>query len=159
MKAKLREDFIKNYKNSMAELTVAIGRKDLKSAQDIVHILKNAARLIEETKLANAAEALENLLIDGVRPPGSYMKSLETELKNVLDSLSVSVNIKIPHEALPILEALAPLLQARIADCIEQVPALKNYPEMETLVRQVECCEFKDAIITLQSLMARAKKS
>jgi len=88
MQQKLREDFIKNHKNTSEELAEALSRRDHKEALDLAYKLKSTAAIIQETKLAAAAEAIESLLTDGARPPSGHLKTLETELKASLEKLA-----------------------------------------------------------------------
>lgn len=88
MQQKLREDFAKKHKDDSEKLAEALSRRDHKAAQDIAHMLKSVAVIIQEEKLARAAGEIENLLASGARPPSGYLKTLETELNTALEKLA-----------------------------------------------------------------------
>ena len=86
------EAFVNENHNKANEITNAINSGDLNDAHLVVHSLRSAAALINETALSDAAQIVESLLASGQMPSDSHLTVIETELEQVLGRLKSTLS-------------------------------------------------------------------
>ena len=162
LQEKLRTNFVKSNQTRYMEITEAIESGNYIFAHRLVHSLKGNAGMIGKTALQNAAAKVEALLKDSLIPvPQEDMKTLETELKSVLEELKYLL------EKSSTQEKPQPMSDANILDLIKKIePMLANIdpvvvnllddiraiPDTEDLARQIEDYNFEAAAQTLSDL-------
>jgi len=154
--------FVKSNQTIYSEIMKAVGSGDIKLAHRLTHSLKGNAGQIGEKNLQAAAAAFESKLSGGENLLSEEeMRSLETELKFVLEKLTPlltetgSKNKAEPVDAekiLELLEKLEPMLKEKDTDCLTLLDQIRAVPEMEELVEQIEDYNFKQALKTLETI-------
>jgi len=158
----LRLYFAKNNQTTFEKINEALDTGEIKLAHRLAHTLKSNAGQIGEQRLkevAAKAEAMlineENLLDEGIK------EILGLELRATLEKLApLLVEDKEKHTeeiseksiVLDILDSLEPLLIERRPECLNYIDKLRAVPGAESLVKQVEDLEFKQAIEELSKL-------
>ena len=156
---RLRTDFVKNHKNTFADIKQAIDAGDSETAHIMMHTLKGLAGLINEPALAQIAGQLEQHLAKGEKPKIDQLSAFESELKRVLADIgelelmsSGDREFLDKDEALALLDRLEPLLAAQSVDCLNFLDNLYRVPESDELSRQIEEFNFTDALEPLSRL-------
>jgi len=157
-------NFIKYNQTTLGDINKALAAQDTKLAHRLVHTLKGVAGMVGMTTLANAAHSIEQSLNEGnTEYLDEKMKTLEYELSAALSELTQAANdyyMKKSHKtnsggeldkdsALDLLKTLDALLETCSFDSLNFVDDLRNIPETEILVEQIENIKFKQARETL----------
>jgi len=154
---KLRKDFVRGQKDAMAEINEALAKSDIENARILSHSLKGLAGLIQEDRLMQAAEIVEQAILNEENPTKESLELLERELTAVLKSIGKPekelIVVNEPDEkAMELLDKLRPLLESYNAECMDFLDELKALPETAILVRQIEQIEFNEALKSLEIL-------
>jgi CheY-like chemotaxis protein len=160
LQARLRQDFVRNQKNTFAEIRKAVQEGDIKTAHILVHTLKGVAGLIKETALAQAAEQVENLLEHEKSLSDKQLAPLQAELNCVIKSIEVNTSTPSPQigktmdrdKASELFFWLEPLLLSRNIEALEMLDELRKLPETFVLCKLIEDYEFKAAILAFNIL-------
>jgi len=152
----LRIHFVKNNKDTLSKIKLAINSGDIKTAHRMAHTLKSNAGQIGEHRLQKASFALEETLGDGKNPVSeAYLELLETELNSTLEKLAPftgeeenkkSIGSVDAAEALEIINKLEPMLTKRNPKCIDMLDDIHKIPGAEELAMYVEDFEFVQAL-------------
>ena len=157
---KLRADFAKTQKDTVADIRRAINDGDIKTSHRLAHNLKGLAGLIHENTLAEYSRVLEVMLRDGKFPeegiPESALYNIESELTRVL--AAIAPEEEVPQEArvldkeraIQVFEKLEPLLEDYNAEACSMTTELKTIPETDKLIEQIENFEFAEALEALE---------
>jgi PAS domain S-box-containing protein len=162
LKNQLRVRFAKNNQGKFNEISTAIKEGDIKLAHRLVHTLKSNAGMIEKTELQKIAAEAEELLKNGQIPDAKHIKTLEFELKSVLDEIGPVTGIPEEQterreindkEKAALFQKLEPMLKSRNPECLKMLNDIRTIPGTEALADQIEKYDFKLAIQTLAELM------
>jgi PAS domain S-box-containing protein len=162
LKNRLRSRFVRSNQNKFNEISTAIKEGDIKLAHRLVHTLKSNAGMIEKNELQKIAAEAEELLKNGQIPDAKHIKTLEFELKSVLDEIGPVTDVPEEQterrvindkEKYALLQKLEPMLKSRNPDCLKMLNDIRSIPGTETLAGQIEKYDFKLAIQTLNELM------
>ena len=158
---KLRTDFAKNQNQTAKNIHNALDVSDIKTAHRLAHSLKGLAGLIQESTLANHAQALEDKLRDFsiVKSdiPTHLLDDMETELNIVLEKIPLPQASSKPlvldkAKATQTFNELQPLLVRRSMSSLSYVADLQTIPGAEKLAELVEGFEFAKAIKELEAV-------
>ena len=157
---RLRLDFMKGQKYTFHDLMAEISAKHYATAHRLAHTLKGIAGLIGETELAEIALKIERQLVEKKAPDESDMQTLENELDRVLTEITDSGILEeslintppTKEEQTALFNRLQPLLAENDAACLVLLPEIAIIYETKVLVRQIESCDFPQALITLKVL-------
>jgi CheY-like chemotaxis protein len=174
MQRQLKINFVKTNQNTFSEFAAALNEGDSKTAHRLAHTLKSNAGQIGERRLQAAASAAENALYGGVNLlTEEHIRSLETELKLVLDGLAPllaelaemagpaepaemktagKTGFADAEKILGILDKLKPLVKSRDTKCLDFINDLYGCPQAEELINQLEGYKFKQALVTLEAI-------
>jgi len=156
--------FIKYNQTTLEDINKALAAGDMQLTHRLVHTLKGVAGMIGMTILAGAAFAIEQSITDGnTKHLDEKMKTLEHEFNAALNELTQAANdyyMKKAHvinskgnfdkdNVLNLLKTLDSLLETCSFDSLNLVDDLRNIPETEILVEQIENIKFKQARETL----------
>jgi CheY-like chemotaxis protein len=158
----LRLNFVKNNRDTYAEIIKAAEGGDIKLAHRLAHTLKGNAGLIEEESLRVAAAEAEALFSEGKNLLDvEKTTALEAELKSVLDKLSPLLHeeetnrkteVADTEKAKKIIEKLEPMLVDRNPECVNLLDDIRTIPGTEALMQQMEKFKFKQAILELAKI-------
>jgi len=164
---KIRINFTKSSSNIYSEIENAYNSGDLKLAHRIAHTLKSNAGQIGEKKLQETAAEIEEMLAKGSNPfQSGNMKTLNDELKQVLDKFTPLLAeienaraAKITLEGYPdmqkireILLKLETMLLNKNPECEDLIDDVMTIPETEELLKQIDSFNFKKASFELTKL-------
>ena len=157
---KLRQDFLRNYKNIYSDMIIALEQEDSKTAHRLAHSLKGLAGLIKERKLVNLAANVENLLNAGSHPTYEVLTALGDEFNRVIANITPAVVTVAPVQApvavdidmKALFDKLTPLLKYRSTESLDYLEQLKAVPDSRILQAQIENIEFAAAEMTLKTL-------
>ena len=162
---RLRINFVKNSQSKYEEFLQAVKADDIKLAHRLVHTLKSNAGQIGESRLQEAAEALETILAeDRMSAPAidqEKINLLESELKIVLDNLAPLLveaekkkkkEIADPEKIREIIGKLEPMLTSRNPECVDLIDDVLTIPGAEELAQQMEKFKFKQALEELAKI-------
>jgi HPt (histidine-containing phosphotransfer) domain-containing protein len=164
---KIRINFTKSSSNIYSEIENAYNSGDLKLAHRIAHTLKSNAGQIGEKKLQETAAEIEEMLAKGSNPfQSGSMKTLNDELKQVLDKFTPLLAeienaraAKITLEGYPdmqkireILLKLETMLLNKNPECEDLIDDVMTIPETEELLKQIDSFNFKQASFELTKL-------
>lgn len=162
LKEQLQADFIKSNLTKYLEIEQAVSKGDMHLARRLSGALKINADIINEARLKDAAQKVEETLKEGAgQLIAMCMKELGTELSAVLKKLTPlqadrpPKNEEPPFDPEPVrdlLGRLEDLLQNKNPGCIRCSEELRGIPGAENLVQQVEDLEFIPALETLAKL-------
>jgi len=155
---KLKADFAKTQKNTFTKITTAINNNDRETAHRLAHSLKSLAGLINEDTLAQVAKSVEtSLSLRGAT--NEELTALETELNRVLHGIKPkeasrnnTPKILVKEKAKDVFNRLKPLLTSRNAEGLQMIDELKEIPDTDTLIEQIEDFDFGLALQTLEAL-------
>jgi len=157
----IQASFVKGNRHKFKEITDALEAGDITQAHRLVHSLKSNAGQVGKTVLQKAAADVERLLVDGKNlVTEGQMKVLETELAAVLNALlplldesGFQTGAGLPaEEARALIEQLEPMLKMCNPECLQFTAALRQMPETEELIRQMEDYNFVTACELLGKL-------
>ena len=177
----LRQNFAKSNKNTYAEIAKAFDEGDFELAERLAHTLKGNAGQIGERGLQEAAAAAEEALgnaefriqnseLEGT-PNSEFgirndfdllMGNLEYKLGVVLEKLEPMLEEDIPfsaflspdsEEAREVFSRLKPMLISHNPACMSMLGEIRLISGAEELAQQIEDFEFKQAVLTLESLI------
>lgn len=173
----LRENFVKCNQDTAAEIRRAVDAGDIKLAHRLAHTLKTNAGQIGETRLKEAAAAVEALLSRAKQHPGlpaeelasgGMFDNLEAELRSVLGKLAPKAAAPAPPDltgqqagkseltasvnTAELFEKLEAMLVNRNPECINLLNDIRAVPGTEELVKLIEDFEFRQAIAELARL-------
>lgn len=155
---KLKANFAKTQKNTFTKIIAAINNNDRETAHRLAHSLKSLAGLINEDTLAQATKSVEtSLSLRGAT--NEELAILETELTRVLQGIrpkqehrNCAPKILVKERAKDVFNRLKPLLASRNAEGLQMVDELKDIPDTDTLIEQIEDFDFGLALKTLETL-------
>jgi len=160
----LRMNFVRANSETFSKTQQALDSGDIKLAHRLAHTLKSNAGQIGETRLQQAAAAVEKSLDGEINAiEKGQMALLETELNAVMDKLrplagapgSPAEQGSPDMEPLELLEHLEPMLINRNPECLYLLDKLRSLKGTEYLCLQMEEYEFKSALLTLQELKGK----
>ena len=155
-------DFAKEQKDAAKKITEALEYGDKAAAHFLVHTLKGTAGLIGEYKLSRIAAETEVLIASD-----SDWKSTVEKLGNELEMVRGKIEQKFiekeseeklktrtlsEEETQDVFRELRHLLKAENFNAIDYCGVLKNVPDSEKLVRQIEDMDFAQAYDSLMEL-------
>ncbi|MCL2224018.1 MAG: ATP-binding protein [Defluviitaleaceae bacterium] len=148
---RLQRSFIRNHKNTMADLTAALNEKNTEAAYFIAHTIKGSAGTIKENKLGLLSEHLSSALKEGNIPPARYVSRFEKELQTVLGKITAAESSNTPAgvdkaNAIEILNELKPLLELHSPKCLQAADKLRGIPEAAVLVKMIDSFDFGGAL-------------
>jgi CheY-like chemotaxis protein len=162
LQKQLKLKFVRNNQTIFADIVKASGDGDSKLAHRLAHTLKSNAGQIGEKALQNAAAQVEASLSEGkARLNENQLRTLEAELKSVLDSLAPllaedeakkTTETAGAEKIRAIIEELEPLLINRNPACEDLLDDIHTIPGAEELARQIEKFKFKQAHLELRNL-------
>jgi len=157
--SKLRTGFKRSNKDAYANLSKALVMGDIKVAHRIAHTIKGAAYHIFESDLAEIAEKIERILEKKKKPPGKILSALESEITRVLDSIEepdtepvAESNQLSLEKASELLDKIAPMLEMQKTECMLLLSELRKIDGSNTLCRQIEEFDFREASKSLSKL-------
>jgi len=161
-------DFVRSNQTTYNNFKNALAEDDIKLAHRLAHTLKTNAGQIGEKHLQSAALAAEFALKDGINSlTDTQTKSLESELKSVLDKLAPLLNeskeaeAEVPdqnkfaskEEKQKFFNQLEEMLKNKNPQCINLIKSMYASPETGELVKQMEDFEFNKALDELKKLV------
>jgi PAS domain S-box-containing protein len=157
---KMLIDFFKNNRHIYSDITDALHNTDIKTAHRLSHTLKGNAGHIGEIRLQKAAEAVEELLKDGMPPLSSAsMKHLKAELEPVLKKLKVLYEreekirgenpVLSKAQSIELLEKLEPMLRLSDTSALNLLDDLSKIPGAQELAEHIELIDFEQAVTSL----------
>ena len=160
---RLINTFVANNSNKASEISSALDLGDIEKAHRIAHTLKNNAGQLKKHRLQNAAQELENHLINGENlTTFRQLKALESELSAVLTELTPLVRTPVSdapaEETLDttaiyeLLNRLEFLLRDSDFDCLSLVGDLRQINGSEALIKKIEDLDFILAFEELEKL-------
>ncbi|MCL1845321.1 MAG: response regulator [Defluviitaleaceae bacterium] len=157
LQKQLKSEFVRNHKNTFANITAALNSGDTKTAHLLAHTLKGIGGLIQEPALTQTAEKIERLLADKKIPGDDLLSVLGEETSRVLAAIGKIEEVTpVAHfdkeNALVLLDELHPLLTSRNASAHAYADKLRAFPETAVLVKQIKDFNFIAALQTLDDL-------
>lgn len=162
---KLRTDFEKTQRDTTANIRLALDKGDIKTAHRLAHSLKGLAGLIKEDKLLARAQLVENILRDesatAADVPEDLFNNMADELARVLESIGPPAEqVKRPRtldveKATRTFDRLEPLLKTRNIEANTLLNELREIPETDEIIDQIEGFNFAKAKETLEKLRER----
>ncbi|MDR2167046.1 MAG: response regulator [Clostridiales bacterium] len=156
----LCKEFGRSQKNFVAELKNALESDDIKHAYLLAHTIKGLAGLINENALVDIAAKAEEAF-GKENKPADIIEELIVEVEHVLSTIAKRYpQVADAHEHAPldaaetttIFDKLEPLLKSGNFDALSLCEELKNIPQTEELINQIEDMDFAPALETLISL-------
>jgi len=155
----LKSEFVKSNQNKYNELIEAFNSGDIKLAHRIAHTLKSAAGQIGKTALYKAAADIEiSLQKDAVLPAETQMNIFKAELSIALEELLPYLTEKNGVEnsgtagadfdadkIFRLFDNLEPLLKRGSPECLKYIGQLRQIPESNELITQIEEFNFDTA--------------
>jgi signal transduction histidine kinase/CheY-like chemotaxis protein len=165
----LQRMFLRNNRRKFEEITNALKGDDVKLAHRLAHTLKGNAGQIDRTFLQKAAADVEYCLKDGKNAASAELLSmLEKELNLTLSQLGAELGEEdgdsgeVQGEPLDaaacreLFDKLEPLLKMGNPESCYFISNLRQVPESDTLIRQIEDFDFELAAATLAELRKKA---
>ena len=165
----LQKMFLRNNRRKFEEITNALKGDDVKLAHRLAHTLKGNAGQIDRTFLQKAAADVEYCLKDGKNAASAELLSmLEKELNLTLSQLGAELGEEdgdsgeVQGEPLDaaacreLFDKLEPLLKMGNPESCYFISNLRQVPESDTLIRQIEDFDFELAAATLAELRKKA---
>ena len=159
---KLRTDFAKTQRDAAVNMRRALDDSDIKTAYRLSHSLKGLAGLIKEDELTKRAQLIEDILrnesatADDI--PEDMFNNMTNELARVLESigpLAEHVNFSRAlnkEKAAQTFDRLEPLLRSRNIEANAMLNELREIPESDELIDEIERFNFAKARDTLEKL-------
>jgi len=156
--------FVSSNQSTYDDIIAAINAGDTKLAHRIVHSLRSNAGQLDEKELQSIAKYIESTLLDEKTPDEEQMNSLKSELESVLSKLALQVQKTKPSgeakiidndKVLELYSKLEPLLRAKDTNCIKLLDEIRNIPDTEELVKNIEGYKFKQALVLLESIKGK----
>jgi HPt (histidine-containing phosphotransfer) domain-containing protein len=157
---KLRKDFYNGQRHTAKNIREALAANDYKTAERHAHTLKGLAGLIKEDHLAHTARQVEEAFKNN-ETPAAKLETLEKQLKATVDDIEKSVNRNAkaipestlsPEERTAVFDNLQKMLANSDAACLQLAEELAKIPETTVLAKQIENCNFEDALATLNTM-------
>ena len=172
--AELLGDFGSNHRDDLRLIDEALGAGDFSLALRLTHTLKSTSALVGATRLRIAATAVERELRETNAAPGDgYM----AKLRDAFDAVFGEISSAAPDysalglaqgdmdmkRALPLMDALAPLLKSSSTKALELTGDIRETlsplgEECAALVDFIEDFEFESAAKTLDDIRLRVMR-
>jgi CheY-like chemotaxis protein len=161
---KLRLLFAKRNLNFFDEITKALKEHDITLAHRMSHTLKSNAALLGKTTLQHIAAEIDRNLSDGKNlVTEEQLRILETELNVVLVEFAPLLNEVPPKTEVKtkslnitairkLIEKLEPLIEMGNPESTDFIDSLRQIPQTEKLIEQIEDFDFEEALATLAEL-------
>ncbi|MCL2443090.1 MAG: ATP-binding protein [Treponema sp.] len=173
LQKQLKVQFVKNNKNKYEEILKAMDDGDIKLAHRLVHTLKGNAGQLNKKLLQQAADEVENRLVNDKNLVSSeQMEKLKLELNAVITELEPEVAKYETQLAAPVvtsdvtqsapllteenrilLKKLEPLLKSYDTECLGFIDGLRLIPGSEEIVMYMEKFNFKSAAKALDDFL------